>query len=90
MPFVDYVVDRGDVGMARFILEHGLSPNVINKEGYTPLFKTCLRDDIQTARLLLKQGAEVDVRAYDGSTAISICDEKGHGDILKLLVKHSK
>ncbi len=90
MPYVDYVVDRGDVGMARFILEQGLSPNVINRDGCTPLFKACLRDDIQTVSLLLEHRAEIDVRAYDGSTPISICDEKGHSNILKLLVKHSK
>ncbi len=90
MPYVYYVVDRGDVEMARFRLEQGLIPNVINRDGCTPIFKACLRDDIQTARLLLKHMAEVDVRAYDGSTPISICDEKGHGRILKLLVKHSK
>ena len=90
MPYLHYLMDRGNIELTRFILEKGLHPNVLDKDGCTPLFKACFRDDMKSVILLLYYNAEVDVTAQDGSTPISICNDKGHIAIMKILVRHSK
>ena len=90
MPYIHYLMDKGNIELTKFILEKGLHPNVLDKDGCTPLFNACIRDDVKGVSLLLDHSAEVDVTAHDGSTPISICNDKGHIVIMKLLVRHSK
>lgn len=84
-----YAVDRSDYRIAQLLLDGGVSPNTLNKENLTALFVSCVRDDIDMVQLIVKYGADVDIRGDDGISPITICVDKGHTEILKVLVHFS-
>ena len=52
--------------MAQILLKAGVDPNVQNRFGSTPLFECVQSAKLDFIRLLLKHGADPDVRDYDG------------------------
>jgi len=71
---------------AKLLLDTGISPNVKNHIGRTPL---SLARNIDSIKLLLEYGAYVDAQCTDGETILHYytLDEKCEEDIVKLLLE---
>jgi ankyrin repeat protein len=53
------------------LLDAGVSPNVSDSSGGTPLIDASSRGDCAVVRLLLEKGAKVNHQTYDGESAFS-------------------
>ena len=54
------------------------------------LLELCENGDVDAARLLLDNGAEVDRANENGTTPLSIAKSQGHSSIVALLEEHQK
>jgi len=54
----------------------------------TPLHKAALKGNVDAARNLLEQGANVDETNSDGITPLRLAAEKGHAEVAQLLLEH--
>jgi hypothetical protein len=59
-----------------------------DRKGWTPLHYAAWKGHVEIARLLLQNGAEVNVRSNGGSTPLHCSAWNGHVDILHLLVEN--
>jgi ankyrin repeat protein len=72
---LDYAVSRGYADAVKILLNHGANPNGHHK-GYPPLFQAAHRGDSLIIALLLRAGADVNIRYLEegqegyGSTAL--------------------
>lgn len=58
-------------------------------EGYTPLITASRLNKKELVEFLIQHGADVNARAGDGSTALSLATEAGHTDIIEILKANS-
>jgi ankyrin repeat protein len=72
------------------LIERGASVNAYDKNHQTPLHRvsSCDYPNVDSLRLLLKNGANVDVEDDKGLTAYQIASAKGHQRIAQLLLDH--
>jgi ankyrin repeat protein len=63
-------------------------PNVRGLFGETPLHVVAIWGDVESARILLDAGAEVDVNGEYDHTALQEAIGQGHLEMVKLLVSH--
>lgn len=64
------VTRRGDAVWIRFLTSKGARPDVLDKDGNSPLMIAIFNDDSETARLLLNHGASADFINTRGETAL--------------------
>ena len=69
---------------------HAAAANKANENGATPLFIACKNGQVDAARLLLDNGAEVDRATKNGDTPLSIAKIHGHSAVVALLAEHQK
>ncbi|XP_006883289.1 PREDICTED: ankyrin repeat domain-containing protein 63 [Elephantulus edwardii] len=88
-------MEAGKVHLARFVLD-ALDRSIIDcraEQGRTPLMVAVGLPDpalrSRFVRLLLEQGAAVNLRDERGRTALSLACERGHLDAVQLLVQYS-
>ena len=62
----------GEIDALTRLLSSGVSPNVRDGDGFTPLMAAVVNDRISAARLLLDRGAEINARARGGLTALML------------------
>ncbi len=80
--------------MTKLLLDKGANPNVVERErGRTPLLFAAGgriegKDYKTAAELLIKYGANVNAKDWDGKTPLSRAQEAGHTEIVELLKKH--
>ena len=68
------------------LLRKGAEINVQGAtEGFTPLMMAAAEGQTEVVRVLLLNGAVVDVLDRDGDTATKFATENGHSEVLKLL-----
>ena len=68
------------------LLRKGADVNTQGKtEGFTALMMAAAEGQIGVVRVLLLNGASIDVIDRDGDTAKKFAREKGHNEVLKLL-----
>ena len=71
------------------LLQGGAEINAKDKKfGTTPLSWAAHNGHTEVAKLLIENGAEVDVRRNDGQTPLSLVVYKGHAEVAKLLRQH--
>jgi ankyrin repeat protein len=72
------------------LIERGASVNAYDKNHQTPLHRvsSCDDPDVGSLRLLLENGADVDVEDDEGLTAYQIASANGHDEIAQLLLDH--
>jgi hypothetical protein len=76
-------------GVKRLLSIRNINVNVKDDwRGYTPLHYAAWKGRIEIARLLLQNGAEVNVRNNDGNTPLHWAAEQDDVDILHLLVEN--
>jgi len=81
--------DRGNVEIAKVLLEHGADINVRNnKRGDTPLHRAVAKGNVEMVKFLLKQGADVHARnRYDDPPIqIAIEDEERNAEMIQFLL----
>jgi ankyrin repeat protein len=70
------------------ILSTGLSPNVLNLGGGTPLMTACLLGKVELVKLLIQRGADVNLSDNEGETALnSYAPIDGNPTIIQLLIR---
>lgn len=69
-PLLSIAIMRGEVEIARHLLEAGADPNARDERGYTPLSYAALSDAPALVELLLARGADASLEMPDGSTAL--------------------
>lgn len=72
------------------LLRKGADANVQGKtEGFTALMMAAAEGQLEVVRVLLLNGASIDVIDRDGDTARKFARENGHSEVLKLLESQS-
>ena len=60
--------------------------------GATPLVHACLKKDVEVAKILLENGADINIRSsfpnmpYNGKSALDIAHESGDPQLIRLLI----
>ncbi len=79
----------GHTAVVEFLHKTGVDINFTTKSGYTPLMHASLRsDNLEVIQFLLDNGANVNAKALDGSTALMGAAQYGHLSIIELLLKN--
>lgn len=75
--------------VAMYLLdEMDASPNIQDNEGRSPLHIACERGNPVMVKLLLKHGAKLETRAYDGAfTPLMLAAMHGHEDVVDALLE---
>ena len=73
------------VNIARLLLDRGADINARNGRGGTPLHSATR---IEVIRVLLERGANVNGKDKQGRTPFKLAKERGHNEIMKLLLEH--
>jgi hypothetical protein len=69
------------------LLKRGANPNILNGAKETPLMLVCERGTVEDARLLIKNGADVNVKGDGEQSAIYLATRYGAHEILDYLCK---
>ena len=79
---------EGDTTKVKFILKYaqGIRVNQPNKYGFTAFQQSCIDGNLSLANFLLECGADLKVVDYDGRSALHLASERGHLDIVSLLI----
>uniref|UniRef100_A0A667XGJ0 Ankyrin repeat and SOCS box containing 2 n=1 Tax=Myripristis murdjan TaxID=586833 RepID=A0A667XGJ0_9TELE len=80
-------VSRDHVGCATALLQDGADPDLMNKDGETPLYKACERDNPEMVALLLNHGAAVNMHCVLGWTALQEAVCRNNIEICEMLVR---
>ena len=56
--------------------------------GQTPLHRVSYNGALEVVRLLLKHGADVEVKHNNGKTALQVAAVEGEDEVVKLLREH--
>ena len=89
----------GDMTLLRLLLDHGADPSIATEDLTTPLmvasgigwvegvtYEWSPAQTVDTVKLLLELGADVDAQNLDGQTALMGAGHKGRNDVVQLLV----
>ena len=78
---------RGFVTLTASLIERGVDVNGFDRGGLTPLMQAAFNGRLETARLLLEHGAEVNVRDHlSGRTALIMAVSSGNPELVELLL----
>ncbi|KAG8437379.1 hypothetical protein GDO86_008176 [Hymenochirus boettgeri] len=69
--------------------QNGLSVNVASRDGFTPLHISALQGHSVLVGLLLKHGANADVRNGNRALPLHLACHKGHLEVVKTLMEYS-
>jgi ankyrin repeat protein len=77
---------NGQINAVKFLLDKGANPDITQKIGETPLMSATRNGYTEIVQLLLSKGADIYIIGEDG-TALDIANQKGHSDIVSLLIQ---
>lgn len=83
---VDWIIQHG--GNINAPVSANLSDTRRPNQGFTPLHFAAENGQIETARLMLEKGANVNAAASDGQTPLTLAIQHQHGDTARLLIEH--
>jgi ankyrin repeat protein len=72
--------------IAKFLLEHNANPNVVDKNGQTPLDSAITTDQDEIALMLIQAGADFNVINTNGELPMVLAVRKGSKTILDALI----
>lgn len=79
--------DWHDFDGAKFLVEHGASPNLVRNRGWMPLHHSVERDNrLEIVELLLDHGGDP-AQVNEGQTVIARAARRGRGDVLAAITK---
>ena len=79
--------ERGHSDIVKHLLMAGAKVNLA-PDGYTALMRACCGGQSKTASLLLKAGADPNLKRHDGQRALHFAAKSGSAKCVKLLVQH--
>jgi len=77
-------VQRGNREKINFLLARGADVNAVDLRGFSCLHRAAEFGNLELTRFLLERGARSDVNAQ-GHTPISLAEQRGYGEVVKLL-----
>ena len=80
-----HAVENGDVEMVRILLDAGAFPNQ-KAGGFTPLGLAAMKGHARIAELLLRAGADPDLKSNDGNTPLYLAARFDHAEVIRALV----
>jgi ankyrin repeat protein len=83
---VSRAITKGDVLNLRRYLESGMDPNLTHRFSTPILQVAALSGNTTAGRMLIEQGAALDVRTRHGWTALAYAIHSGHVSFVKLLL----
>jgi len=78
-------IKRKHLAATHAYLELGASPNATDKNGDPALHWAVASGQVEIVKLLLKNGASADIRDSDGKTPRDLANERGNGEMVKVL-----
>lgn len=85
-----YAVGHSDLQEVKTLLEQGAAVNGTDDEGKTPLIVAFWvggsKKALEIVKLLLAQGADIDIKAKDGVTALYCAVQSGEDEFIELLL----
>ena len=81
------VVEKGDTGAVDLFLAAGMSTEVRDSRGKTPLITAASGGSDEISRKLLSKGADVNARDNSGSTALMEAAQNNHRETTKVLLE---
>jgi len=91
-PILIWAIKNNRTDIAKLFIERGAEVNAKDIFGNTPfdgdpiLIWAIKNDDIELAKLLIEKGADVNIAGEYGKTPLIVAAEKGHKDIVQLLI----
>lgn len=76
---------QGDVASLRVFLDAGMSPNLAESSGVTPLMGAAKGNQYEAARMLINAGADVNARASHNRTALGMAKAGNFTKLVELL-----
>jgi len=89
---------NGHIGMVKLLLDHGAIVNARTKEWfegsfptlkwygrYTPLYYAASRGHLEVVELLISRGADVNLKDYEGFTALHYAQLHGYANVVAFL-----
>lgn len=77
---------NGRAETVRILLKNGAKININDHDGWTALMFSAYMNRLEAAHILLQQGANRHLKNSVGRTALQIAKNRGHQDIVGLLV----
>ncbi|KAM0793137.1 hypothetical protein ACM66B_000613 [Microbotryomycetes sp. NB124-2] len=78
---------RGHLNVCQFLVEHGVSVDVVDRDGWSPLHNAASRGWLDIGRLLVDAGASVDALSKYRYTPLMNASSKGHLPFVAFLLK---
>lgn len=85
-----YYIQLGDTNVVRLLLMAGLNPNAIyqkDKSKWFPLHHSIEKDQLECTKLLLKNGANANLKDEKNKSPLFIAIESGNLDAVKILIE---
>ena len=79
--------NEDDAEILRILLENGAVPSTIGYRGWTPLMEASMVGTVESVRLLIEYGADLDVKQDMGESALSLAAQHCHPEIVEVLLK---
>jgi uncharacterized protein len=73
--------------LTRLLLSKGANPNIASNRGFTPLMRAAGHGNIEVVKLLLKSGANINLRDINRKTAYDLALEGRYRDTAALIAK---
>ncbi|PMP64381.1 ankyrin repeat domain-containing protein [Desulfurella multipotens] len=81
-------VSNSNATLVKKILAQGISPNVKDKNGSTPLMYAAYYGNLEICKILIAHGADVNARSVVGGTALGAAKESGNQAVYNFLLQH--
>ena len=79
---------RGQVEIARMLIERGVDVTAQNNDGWAPLHLALVYGEVEVARMLIERGADVTAQNNDGWTPLHLASQRGQVEVARMLVEH--
>ena len=79
-------VERGDIKVAKTLIEQGANPNAATDSGVPALLLSIAKKELEIEKLLIEKGADVNV-AFNGVTPLIAAARTGQPGIVELLLE---
>ena len=75
----------GDLEALKLLIKCNVDINVRDSYGYTPLMRCIKNNDIESSVVLIKNGANLNIKNFDGKTAVQLAADLHKFDILNFI-----
>ena len=77
------------LNILKLLLKKNANPNISCIDGYTPLFISCLNNDMKMVKLLLEHGANINHKSNNGMIPLFITSNIRYEELMKYLIENN-